>query len=119
MRHIMGLHIILGLDGRQVYEKTRKTTTTLRSLMTKGSAARREMKRMVEHTKVRAAPFVFFSPPNSKLVTMIRHVRNKTKQKGAHCLQRLSDNCILYLHTVHSSRKTTFFVVFACTHSKE
>jgi hypothetical protein len=35
--------------------------------------------------------------------------------RGTHCLQRLSDICILYLHTVHSRRSTTFFVVFAYT----
>jgi hypothetical protein len=32
---------------------------------------------------------------------------------STYCLQRFSDSCILYLHTVHSSRSTTFFVVFA------
>ena len=31
-----------------------------------------------------------------------------------YCLQRLIASCILYLQTVHSSRSTTFFVVFAC-----
>ena len=31
-----------------------------------------------------------------------------------YCLQRLRASCILYLQTVHSSRSTTFFVVFAC-----
>jgi hypothetical protein len=40
---------------------------------------------------------------------MKRTGRNKT----TYCLQRFSDSCILYLHTVHSSRSTTFFVVFA------
>lgn len=35
--------------------------------------------------------------------------------QGTYCLQRLMASCILYLHTVHSSRSTTFFVVFACT----
>jgi hypothetical protein len=34
-------------------------------------------------------------------------------EESTHCLQRLRDICILYLHTVHSNRKTTFFVVFA------
>ncbi len=29
------------------------------------------------------------------------------------CLHRFRANCILYLHTVHSNRSTTFFVVFA------
>jgi len=31
-----------------------------------------------------------------------------------YCLQRFNASCILYLHTVHSNRSTTFFVVFAC-----
>lgn len=34
-------------------------------------------------------------------------------RKTTHCLQRFNDSCILYLHTVHSNRNTTFFVVFA------
>ena len=33
--------------------------------------------------------------------------------KTTYCLQRFSDSCILYLQTVHSSRSTIFFVVFA------
>lgn len=42
-----------------------------------------------------AWPFCFLSPPSSK------------------CLQRLRAICILYLQTVHSSRRTTFLVVLA------
>jgi hypothetical protein len=33
--------------------------------------------------------------------------------RTTHCLQRFRDSCILYLHTVHSNRSTTFFVVLA------
>jgi hypothetical protein len=32
---------------------------------------------------------------------------------ATYCLQRLRAICALYLHTVHSSRRTTFFVVLA------
>ena len=39
--------------------------------------------------------FRFLSPPNSK------------------CLHRLMDSCFLYLHSVHSIRRTIFFVVLA------
>jgi hypothetical protein len=35
------------------------------------------------------------------------------KSRRTYCLQRLSVSCILYLHEVHSSRSTTFLVVFA------
>ncbi len=35
------------------------------------------------------------------------------RRETTYCLQRLSESCILYLHTVHSSRRTTFLVVFA------
>merc|ERR1719341_2768189 len=40
-------------------------------------------------------PFLFLSPPNSK------------------CLHLLIGNCFLYLHSVHSIRKTIFLVVLA------
>ena len=69
----------------------------------------------VRRTKVRAAPFVFFSPPSSKLWSVCSQETGRWKRRQwTYCLQRLRDNCILYLHTVHSNRSTTFFVVFAC-----
>ena len=45
-----------------------------------------------------------------------RHIdiqSTKEDNKATYCLHRLSESCILYLHTVHSSRSTTFLVVFA------
>lgn len=36
-----------------------------------------------------------------------------SQMTDTHCLHRLSTTCILYLHEVHSSRSTTFFVVLA------
>ena len=44
-----------------------------------------------------------------RLIGAIIALRNMT-----YCLHRLSDICILYLQTVHSSRSTIFLVVFAC-----
>ena len=46
-------------------------------------------------------------------VEKIREYRQELSNDGTHCLQRLSVSCILYLHDVHSSLSTTFFVVFA------
>ena len=35
------------------------------------------------------------------------------RARTSKCLQRFSGCCILYLHSLHSMRSVTFFVVFA------
>lgn len=45
-------------------------------------------------------------------------MRRTNKNGSAHCLQRFRVSCILYLHTLHSSLNTTFFVVFAYFHRR-
>lgn len=49
-----------------------------------------------------------------KAIGRIRTRNSESKNDGnTYCLQRFKGSCILYLHAVHSSRSTTFFVVFA------
>ena len=56
---------------------------------------------------------------STKLETIPTISMSRTKENGStHCLQRFRVSCILYLHTLHSSLNTTFFVVFAYFHRR-
>ena len=56
---------------------------------------------------------------STKLETKRTISMRRTKENGStHCLQRFRVSCILYLHTLHSSLNTTFFVVFAYFHQR-
>ena len=46
----------------------------------------------------------------------VREIVWVSEERCTYCLQRFKGSCILYLQEVHSSRSTTFLVVFACYH---